>query len=455
MKAFFNQTALLLALLVAAFSQPISAQVGGTKPEFFLWRYNGAAVSPGPVVNGNSLGNIQWKGTVPSSKILIGADIQATCTGAPTATTLPARLGFRTGAPTLTERLTILENGNVGINTTSPIYRFHVEGNAFVSGDFNVGGNFNVAGSITAGLDVIAGRDVKAGRHVVAVENISGKNVAATELVSGKNMTATNLVSTKNLTATELVSTKNLIATENISTKNLTATELISTKNLNATELVSAKNLTATENISAGQNLFAANNITATETITGKNINALQDIIAGGSVTANILSGNTLLADNANISNNISAAGTITGNKICTQTQAIGTAGCNVPAGFRLAVGGGIIAEEVRVELQGAWPDYVFGEKYELPKLAELAEFLQNEKHLPGIPSALEMEKNGLDLGEMQRKTIEKVEELYLLTIQLNARISQLEAENAALQTGKAKGKGQKSKVSDGENGSF
>ncbi len=410
MKALFNRAALLLALVVAVASQSLTAQVGGNKPEFFLWRYNGATASPGPVVNGDIMGTIQWKGTVPGNKILTGADIQAVCTGAPTSTTLPTRLSLRTGTPTLAERLTVLENGNVGINTTSPTYRLHVVGNGFFSGDLTVGGNFGVTGSITAGLDVIAGRDVKAGRHVVAVENVSGKNIMASELVSGKNVSATDLVSTKDLTATNLVSTKNLTATETVAAKNITASQ----------------NVTATGTVS-GATVNSSGNMTAGGTISGATVNSTGNMTAGGTI-----SGATV-----NATGNMTAGGTITSNRVCTQSQAIGVASCFIPTGFKLAVGGGIIAEEVLVQLRADWPDYVFEKEHDLPTLDEVSDFVQKEKHLPGIPSAAEICEKGLDLGDMQRRTMEKLEELYLLTIQLNGRIGQLEKENAALKSSK------------------
>jgi hypothetical protein len=106
----------------------------------------------------------------------------------------------------------------------------------------------------------------------------------------------------------------------------------------------------------------------------------------------------------------------------------------DVAAGYRLNVLGKIISEEIRVELKSAWPDYVFSNKYQLTPLSEVEAFIQKENHLPNIPSAEEVEKNGLHLGSMQTKMMEKIEELTLYIIEINKRIEALEKENKLLQ---------------------
>lgn len=84
----------------------------------------------------------------------------------------------------------------------------------------------------------------------------------------------------------------------------------------------------------------------------------------------------------------------------------------------KLAVNGKIHAKEVKVDLVG-WPDYVFENSYELPTLKEVEKHIAEKGHLPNIPSAKEVEKaGGIELGEMNKKLLEKVEELTLYTIQ-------------------------------------
>lgn len=90
-----------------------------------------------------------------------------------------------------------------------------------------------------------------------------------------------------------------------------------------------------------------------------------------------------------------------------------------VATGYKLNVGGKIICEELRVRLQAAWPDYVFGDQYKLMPLEELGAFIQKNKHLPNIPAAAEMEESGLAVGEMQRRMMEKIEELTLYVLEL------------------------------------
>jgi trimeric autotransporter adhesin len=94
----------------------------------------------------------------------------------------------------------------------------------------------------------------------------------------------------------------------------------------------------------------------------------------------------------------------------------------------KLAVNGRIRSKEVLVEAAN-WPDFVFDEKYALPILSEVEKFIAANKHLPNIPSANEVETNGQNLGDIQKKLLQKVEELTLYIIELNKRIEKLEAE--------------------------
>ena len=107
-------------------------------------------------------------------------------------------------------------------------------------------------------------------------------------------------------------------------------------------------------------------------------------------------------------------------------------------SGYRLAVNGTIRAKEVRVNT--GWSDFVFEEDYSLPTLSEVESHIKAHKHLPDIPSAAEVEAEGVELGVISSKLLQKVEELTLYVIaqekrinQQNERIEVLEAENAGL----------------------
>ena len=88
----------------------------------------------------------------------------------------------------------------------------------------------------------------------------------------------------------------------------------------------------------------------------------------------------------------------------------------------KLAVNGNIHAKEVRVDLSG-WPDYVFTKTYDLRTLKQVAEYIKNKGHLPNIPSAKEVEENGILLGDMNAKLLEKIEELTLYILQQQKKI--------------------------------
>lgn len=114
-------------------------------------------------------------------------------------------------------------------------------------------------------------------------------------------------------------------------------------------------------------------------------------------------------------------------------SMVIGSSSITPATGYLLSVDGKIISEEIRVQLNTNWPDYVFQKNYSLKPLAEVENFINANNHLPGIPSAKQVADEGLMLGDMQKRVLEKVEELTLYMIQLDKENQQLKQQVAAL----------------------
>ena len=129
--------------------------------------------------------------------------------------------------------------------------------------------------------------------------------------------------------------------------------------------------------------------------------------------------------------------GNVGGNVNFTQTrfQFINTSGSGTIE-FAVNSGGGIY-NTVKIENDGslwvkgqkAWPDFVFEENYPIPSLLSVEKFIQRNNHLPNIPSAAEVEEHGINLGSMDAKLLQKIEELTLYLIEQNKRIKILEKE--------------------------
>lgn len=94
----------------------------------------------------------------------------------------------------------------------------------------------------------------------------------------------------------------------------------------------------------------------------------------------------------------------------------------------RLTVNGTIYGKEVKVDLSVPGPDYVFDEHYNLVSLDEIKAYIEKNKHLPEVPSAKEMEANGIRLSEMNMILLKKVEELTLHIIELKEEVEKLKA---------------------------
>ena len=116
---------------------------------------------------------------------------------------------------------------------------------------------------------------------------------------------------------------------------------------------------------------------------------------------------------------------TVSGNSVLTGNVMIGTTTYGT---HKLAVEGSIGAREVKVESSG-WSDFVFKNNYKLRTLEEVDKFISQNGHLPEIPSEAEVQKNGINLGEMDSKLLQKIEELTLYLIEQNKKIESMEKE--------------------------
>jgi hypothetical protein len=103
-------------------------------------------------------------------------------------------------------------------------------------------------------------------------------------------------------------------------------------------------------------------------------------------------------------------------------------------AGYKLSIRGKLMCEEMKVQLTADWPDFVFQDNYRMPTISELDKFIKLNHHLPGMPPAVEVEKNGgFHVGELQLKMLQKIEELTLYLIEQDKSIKQLKEENNRL----------------------
>jgi hypothetical protein len=134
-----------------------------------------------------------------------------------------------------------------------------------------------------------------------------------------------------------------------------------------------------------------------------------------------------IIKQNGNVGINCepSAKLTVNGNVLIGDPSVV----TSLPANYKLFVQTGILTERVRVAVNGSgqWADYVFANDYKLNKLSDVEAYINKNKHLPDVPSAEEVVKQGVDLGQMDALLLKKIEELTLYVIEQDKRIKQLE----------------------------
>ncbi len=107
----------------------------------------------------------------------------------------------------------------------------------------------------------------------------------------------------------------------------------------------------------------------------------------------------------------------------------IGALPSDMVGNHKLYVNGTILSTEIKVKLKVDWSDYVFEDEYNLKNIYDLENFIKNNKHLPDIPTTRVVKEDGINLGEMDAKLLQKIEELTLYVIDLQKQVDDLKSQ--------------------------
>ncbi len=328
-------------------------------------------------------------------------------------------------------QLVLDQNGFVGIKTATPTKALDVFG-SIRSRD-----TITADDDIVAGDNIIAGDNITAGGTITASSTITGATLSSTGVltVAGNSLFGGTAVVNGELSTNTGVTINDAAGFLNFKTGGISK----GFAQLNGDDLrigcnssnVNGKFVVRT---AAGDQFFVDNagyvGIGVATNGAEARVHVGTGLDAGLNSNGYLMLGNSATSNLVFDNNEIMArggAGTV-GNLVLQNdggTVRIGSVA--VPAGYKFAINGKMICEELKIKLASAgWPDYVFANDYKLQPLTEVEKFIQKNKHLPNIPSAKEVEKNGIAVGDMQKRMMEKIEELTLYIIQLQKQIDEL-----------------------------
>lgn len=373
-------------------------------------------------------------------------------------TTSGIMLGSGSNLPTLFISNQNIENrtGKVGIgNVTSPQAKLHVAGDA--SEDANIllastGTNKSVIQFRSSGNNITVGSDNVMKFNAPNMQFYPTGQVAVNGAFKATgNVTLSGLAGSSSKVLT--VGTNGQLSSVEYSTfndnlGNHTAEQNI---NLNGKKIVNGTSGTGGIFVSTGGKVRIGTGTTAPTNaleVNGTTVSTNLKISGLASSTEKVLTVGTggqvsstdvsTFADNMGdhtATQNINLDGNkIVGSSASTNGLFVGTNG-NVRIGAgsgnpskALEVNGIVRSKEVLVEITG-WSDFVFEKDYKLMSLAEVEQFVKQHGHLPDVPSANEVEENGIGLGEMNALLLQKIEEMTLHLIEMEKRIQELESD--------------------------
>jgi len=308
-------------------------------------------------------------------------------------------------------------NGNTGLGVASPTERLDVNGNVKVSNtlyaDAIESNNFIVENStvnnkLTVGGNTIVNGNLGLGVAVPTEKIDVAGNMKATGDLTIRNVNANNGTYTGNLSTSK----KLTVTGTSTMTGKVTANNAMLVKG--AFEVKNNANIVGTLGIGIGTP-------EATLHVAG-------DGKFDGNVTAVKLIVQELEVANMDFGSG-SSGGDMSFNENLYVEGSVGIGSQKID-GYKLSVNGKIRAsDDIKVYPETEWADYVFEEDYTLKTLEEVENYINTNGHLPNVPSAAEVEASGIELGAMDAKLLEKIEELTLYMIELKKQNDKLQQE--------------------------
>ncbi|MCB9274830.1 MAG: hypothetical protein H6564_12375 [Lewinellaceae bacterium] len=403
-----KMNALYFVLFLAALAfgpQLANAQITGQNPLMATNKNNGYDPVTGkkPVEEDDLVGRFQFRGWVTDGFYHPGVEIRSSVTGTVQNDGFPADLQLRTGFPTLVTRLHITDDGKIGVGTVDPLFDLDVVGNTHTSGNFY--GRIHFDDNLSGDAAPVTYTD----EAYFELHALAGFATApASTTVDGGLFTLAPGGASQDHQL--------YFADDGIFHRREASgagawgnpwEKLLSSADINGTPNIVAK---FTGPSSLGDSRIYDDGLRVGIHTTSPDTNFDTDIKGDTKADGNL---------------------TVTGSAFVGSVLGVGVT--SVPAGFKLAVDGNVICEELRVLLSPSWPDYVFGKSYRLMPLEEVEQAIAAEGHLPGIPSAQEIESEGLPMGVITAGQQEKIEEAFLHLIEMNKQLQALQQENALL----------------------
>lgn len=308
------------------------------------------------------------------------------------------------------ERMRVSSDGNLGVGTTTPGLKTHING---------ITGFPATTGTAQTGVLRLQGLS----NNAVLDFGVNG--------ILGAYLQSTN--------QTALNSNYPLLLNPNGGNVSIGTTAPATISLLQVQKNIDGATLGSFVNTDPGVNAKASVSVGSTPSI-GGTFGSFEYLGAGRTVTGLLGPDRTMLRGNGtgglmltaeNAAGNIAfATGGASGNNERMRITSDGNVsiGTTDPKGYKLAVNGSVVANAVTVKVY-PWADYVFNDDYKLLSLTEVKKYIDKNHHLPDMPSAAQVQKDGLNLGEINTALTKKVEELTLYLIEKNDQLNKQQKE--------------------------